>query len=198
MILNDYVECHNISLRRDRNPGEVLELDWSGSAITMHGKAPGMEVKCHLFVAAFPFSGYFYAEAFADEKIHSWVKGIADSLSFFGGVPVILRPDNTKTATIKADRYEPELNETMIELSEYYRTVTIPARVRKPRDKNVVENSVGFASTYIIQRSGTRSSTVPRTSTMPFMKRCWNSTMSLLQRKAVAAVFSSWKRRSRT
>ena len=38
----------------------------------------------------------------------------------------------------------------MIELSEHYHTVTIPARVRKPRDKNVVENSVGFASTYII------------------------------------------------
>ncbi len=149
-LLNEYASQHNISLRRDRNPGEVLELDWTGSSIVLHGKAPGLERKCHLFVAAFPFSGYFYAEAFPDEKIHSWLKGIADSLSFFGGVPVILRPDNTKTATIKADRYEPELNAAMIELSEYYHTVTIPARVRKPRDKNVVENSVRFVSTYII------------------------------------------------
>ena len=149
-LLNEYASQHNISLRRDRNPGEVLELDWSGSSIVLHGKAPGLERRCHLFVAAFPFSGYFFAEAFADEKIHSWVKGVADSLSFFGGVPVILRPDNTKTATIKADRYEPELNTVMIELSEHYHTVTIPARARKPRDKNVVENSVGFVSTYII------------------------------------------------
>lgn len=138
-LLTEYASQHNISLRRDRNPGEVLELDWSGSSIVLHGKAPGLERRCHLFVASFPFSGYFFAEAFADEKIQSWVKGIADSLSFFGGVPVILRPDNTKTSTIKADRYEPELN-----------TVTIPARARKPRDKNVVENSVGFVSTYII------------------------------------------------
>ena len=82
--------------------------------------------------------------------MHSWVKGIADSLEYFGGVPVILRPDNTRTATIKADRYEPDLNATMVELSEHYGTVIIPARVRKPRDKNVVENSVAFASTYII------------------------------------------------
>ena len=149
-LLNDYVSSHNISLRRDRNPGEVLELDWAGSSMILHGKAPGLERKCHLFVAAFPFSGYFFAEAFLDEKIHSWVRGIADSLDFFGGVPLILRPDNTKTATIKADRYEPELNSVMIELSEYYRTVTIPARVRKPRDKNVVENSVSIVSTYII------------------------------------------------
>lgn len=149
-LLSDYVERHNISLRRDRIPGEVLELDWSGSAIILKGPKPGMDVKCHLFVAAFPFSGYFFAEAFTNEKIHSWVKGIVDSLEFFGGVPVILRPDNTKTATIKADKYEPELNSVMLELSEYYGTVTVPARVRKPRDKNVVENSVGYASTYII------------------------------------------------
>ena len=149
-LLNEYASQHSISLRRDRNPGEVLELDWSGSSIVLHGKAPGLERRCHLFVAAFPFSGYFFAEAFADEKMQSWVKGIADSLSFFGGVPAILRPDNTKTATIKADRYEPELNTVMIELSEHYHTVTIPARARKPRDKNVVENSVGFVSTYII------------------------------------------------
>ena len=149
-LVSDYADRSNISLRRNRNPGEILELDWSGSAIKLRGKASGLEKDCHLFVAAFPFSGYFFAEAFADEKIHSWVKGIADSLSFFGGVPIILRPDNTKTATIKADRYEPKLSDAMIELSEYYRTVTVPARVRKPRDKNVVENSVGFASTNII------------------------------------------------
>ncbi len=149
-LFSDYLEKHNISLSRHRNPGEVLELDWSGSAITLHGKAPGLERKCHLFVAAFPFSGYFFAEAFADERIHSWIRGITDSFVFFGGVPVILRPDNTRTAIIKPDRYEPELNTVMLELSEYYQTVTIPARVRKPRDKNVVENSVSLASTYII------------------------------------------------
>jgi hypothetical protein len=116
----------------------------------MRSRISDSTIKCHLFVAAFPFSGYFYAEAFADEKVHSWTTGISDSLTFFGGVPVILRPDNCKTATIKADRYEPELNQTMIELSEYYGTVTIPARVRKPRDKNVVESTVGFATRNII------------------------------------------------
>ena len=30
-LLNEYASRHNISLRRDRNPGEVLELDWSGN-----------------------------------------------------------------------------------------------------------------------------------------------------------------------
>ncbi len=149
-LLSEYCEKNNIVITRDRFPGEVLELDWSGSSITLTGKADGIEIKCHLFVAAFPFSGYFYAEAFADERMHSWVKGIVHALNDFGGVPKILRPDNCKTATIKADRYEPELNTVMIELSEYYGTVTIPARVRKPTDKNTVESAVGFATRNII------------------------------------------------
>ncbi len=149
-LLGEYCERHNIVITRDRFPGEVLELDWSGSSLILTGKAEGIEIKCHLFVAAFPFSGYFYAEAFADEKMHSWVKGIVDALNAFGGVPKILRPDNCKTATIKADKYEPELNSVMIELSEYYGTVTIPARVRKPTDKNTVESTVGLVTRNII------------------------------------------------
>ena len=51
-------------------------------------------VKCHLFVAAFPFSGYFYVEAFPNEQIHCWIQGIMNALSFFRGVPVMLRPEN--------------------------------------------------------------------------------------------------------
>lgn len=107
-------------------------------------------IDCHLFVVAFPFSKYFYAEAFTNEKIHCWVEGIVNSLNYFGGVAKILKPDNCKTATIKPDKYEPKLHTAMIELAEYYKTAVLPARVRKPRDKNVVESSVGFVSRNII------------------------------------------------
>lgn len=149
-LLDEYLSSHNLSLRRDREPGEVLELDWSGSFIPLHSPFSEETIPCHLFVAALPFSSYFYAEAFADEKIKSWITGIVHSLEFIGGVPKILKPDNCKTATIKADKYEPELNQAMIELAEYYKTAVIPARVRKPRDKNVVEAAVGFATRNII------------------------------------------------
>ncbi len=149
-LVNDYIENNKIFITRYRVPGEVLELDWSGSSITLYGKADGIEIKCHLFVASFPYSCYFYAEAFADETTRSWTQGIVNALRIFGGVPKILRPDNCKTATIKADRYEPDLNTVMMELSEHYGTVTIPARVQKPTDKNVVESSVGYASRQII------------------------------------------------
>jgi transposase len=149
-LLRDYSQRMNISLRQDHKPGEVLELDWSGSAILLSNRLTDDTIPCHLFVAAFPFSGYFYAEAFTDEKVLSWVTGLVNALTFFGGVSLILRPDNLKAAIIKPDKYEPVLNVAMIELAEHYRTAVIPARVRTPRDKNVVEGMVGYASRQII------------------------------------------------
>jgi len=149
-LLRNYAQKANISLRQDHRPGEVLELDWSGSAILLSNRLTDDVIPCHLFTAAFPFSNYFYVEAFADETLHSWISGVVHALSFFEGVPLILRPDNLKTAIITSDKYEPELNVAMIELAEYYGTVVVPARVRAPRDKNVVESSVGYASRQII------------------------------------------------
>ncbi len=46
-------------------------------------------------------------------------------------------------------RYETQLNESYRELAEYYGTAIVPARVRKPQDKGLVERSVGFSTTWI-------------------------------------------------
>lgn len=129
-LLREYTQKAHISLRQDHRLGEVLELDWSGSAKLLTNRLTDDVIPCHLFVAAFPFSSYFYVEAFADETLHSWISGVVHALSFFKGVPLILRPDNLKTAIITSDKYEPELNTAMIKLVEYYGTVVVPARVR--------------------------------------------------------------------
>lgn len=149
-LFREYANTHNLSLKQDHRPGEALELDWSGSSMNLVNKLTEEVVKCHLFVAAFPFSGYFYVEAFPNERIHSWIQGIVNALSFFRGVPVMLRPDNCKTVTLKADKYEPDLHPATSELAEYYHTAVIPARVRSPKDKNVVEATVGYVSRQII------------------------------------------------
>jgi hypothetical protein len=63
-------------------------------------------------------------------------------LRTLGGCPKILVPDNLKAAVVKADRYEPELNRVMEDFANHYGFVVIPARVRKPQDKALVENQV--------------------------------------------------------
>ena len=56
---------------------------------------------------------------------------------------------NLKTGVTANTRYETQLNESYRELAEYYGTAIVPARVRKPQDKGLVERSVGFSTTWI-------------------------------------------------
>jgi hypothetical protein len=58
-------------------------------------------------------------------------------------------PDNLKTGVEKADWYSPVINKTYHEMAEYYGTAVIPAGVRKPKEKAVVERTVGMLSTWI-------------------------------------------------
>jgi len=139
-----------LSVRIDRNPGESLELDWCGEGLYLYDPITDERIKTSLFVATFSFSGYFYSEAFTDQKVRSWIMANEHALQFFGGVPLLLIPDNLKTAVIKADRYEPELHEAFLEFADHYQTVIMPARVRKPKDKPNVEGAVGFITRRII------------------------------------------------
>ena len=52
--------------------------------------------------------------------------------------------DNLKAAVQTANRYEPELNETIQDFAAYYGTCIYPARSRKPRDKALVEGAVNI------------------------------------------------------
>ena len=49
----------------------------------------------------------------------------------------------------RSDRYEPALNPAYARLAEHYGTAIVPARVRKPRDKPVVEGSVRFVANQV-------------------------------------------------
>lgn len=59
-----------------------------------------------------------------------------------GGVPEMLVCDNLKSAVIKADRYEPDINTALEDFANHYGTTVIPTRVAKPKDKALVENQV--------------------------------------------------------
>ena len=62
----------------------------------------------------------------------------------------LLVPDNLKAGITKNTRSETVLNRTYQEMSEYYNTAIVPARVRHPQDKSHAEGGVKFASTWIL------------------------------------------------
>jgi transposase len=84
--------------------------------------------------------------------MENWIEGHVSAFEYFGGIPQIIVPDNTKTAVVKASRYEPELNRTYREMAEHYGTVIIPARPRAPKDKAPVETGVQIVERRIISK----------------------------------------------
>ena len=103
-----------------------------------------------MFVAVLPCSQLIYAEVFRDEKLPAWLTGHINCFRYLGGVPKTITPDNLKTGIDKANFYDPAINRSYQEMADYYGTVILPARVRKPKDKAAVENSVKIVSQRIL------------------------------------------------
>ncbi len=79
------------------------------------------------------------------------------AFGYFGCVPNALVPDNLKSAVIKAKRFDPIINRLYGEMAEHYDVVILPARVRKPQDKAVVESNVLHIQRFILARLRNRT-----------------------------------------
>lgn len=146
-----YRKINSVYMRKFYKAGEKMLVDWAG--LTMkYPTGKGVEKTAYVFVAVLPASSYLYAQPLADMKMENWIEGHVQAFEYFGGVPRILVPDNTKTAVIKASKYEPELNRTYREMAEYYGTVIIPTRPNKPTDKSPVETAVQIVERRIISK----------------------------------------------
>ena len=89
-----------------RKPGELLEVDWAGSVLSVHDNLSGEIIPSYIFVACLPCSLYSYAEAFPSMVMEHWINAHIHAYQFFGGVTRIVTPDNLKAAVIKHGRTE--------------------------------------------------------------------------------------------
>ena len=132
--------------------GEKIEVDWAGKRPNWQDPDTGEIIKGWLFVGILPFSGYGYAEVFSDMKQASWIKGHLNMFDYFGGVSRILIPDNLKVGIIKNNKEDTIVNSVYSDMADYYGTVIIPTRIKKPKDKPSVESLVGQLTTSIIAK----------------------------------------------
>ena len=63
-------------------------------------------------------------------------------MQYFEGVPAAIVPDNPKAAVTRSDCNEPVINDDFAVFAEHYGCSVYPARVRHPKDKALVENTV--------------------------------------------------------
>ncbi|TKG87731.1 IS21 family transposase [Puteibacter caeruleilacunae] len=129
--------------------GEKLYIDFAGKKVSYIDLETGEIIYCQVFIACLPYSDYSYVIAVRSQNIIDFIYALKSSLEYFGGTPKVLVPDNLKSAIIRANKYEPEVNRVLEDFANHYGTTVIPARVRKPKDKALVENQVRLAYTRI-------------------------------------------------
>lgn len=140
----------DVVLRQEHKAGEKMFVDWAGATIPIYDSSTGEACPAALFVAVLGASSYTYAEATRDQQLEAWIQAHIHALEFFGGVPKLTVPDNTKTAVTRACRYDPDLNPTYQEFAVHYGMGIVPARPYKPRDKAKVESGVQVVERWIV------------------------------------------------
>jgi len=139
-------------LRQHYVGGEVLFVDFSGKKPKVVDPQSGEAREVELFVAVMGASNFTYVEAVETQRVPDWIAAHARALSYLGGVPRTVVPDQLRSAVSKPHRYEPKLQRTYEDLGRHYDTALIPARPRKPRDKAKVEAGVLVAQRWILAR----------------------------------------------
>lgn len=134
----------------DHKPGEKCSVDWAGTTYDIVDEETGELVTVHLFVGVLDCSKYTFAMAFPSQQIACWVTAHVEMFKYFRGVPLIVVPDNCKTAVVKASLDDPQLNRTYVELAEHYHCAVVPARPYRPKDKPAAEKGVDIATTWIL------------------------------------------------
>ena len=145
-----FKKLNKLSMKKDHKAGEEVEVDWAGTEMSYIDRFTGEVLTASIFVAVLPASCYPFVYAYPDKSIKNWIDAHVKAFKYFGGVPRIVIPDNTKTATIKFDSYDPTLNRTYSEMARHYNIAILPARILKPRDKGSVENHVKIVGQKII------------------------------------------------
>jgi len=147
----------DVVMRQTHRAGERAFIDYSGKKPSLVDATTGEAHQVELFVMVLGASNYTFAEATRTQKIADFASSVVRGLEFFEGVPEVLVPDQLRSAVSGPDRYDPDINTTLLELARHYGTTIIPARPRKPRDKAKVEAGVLLVQRWILARLRNRT-----------------------------------------
>jgi transposase len=148
----EWLKRHSPVMRQVHPAGDKLFVDYSGMRAQLVHPLTGEVTDVELFVAVLGASNYTFAEATRTQQVGDFVASVSRALTFIGGVPCAIVPDQLKSAVIKACRYDPAVQRTTAELGRFYNTTILPARPRSPRDKAKVEVGVQIAERWLLAR----------------------------------------------
>jgi len=137
-------------LRQAHPAGERVFVDYAGQTVDVVDPETGGVRTAEIFVGVLGASNLTYAEATWSQSLPDWIGSHVRMLSYFGGVPAVIVPDNLKAGVRRACYYEPDLNPTYHDLAIHYGATILPARAYHPRDKAKVETGVQIVERQIL------------------------------------------------
>ncbi|MBQ6311108.1 MAG: IS21 family transposase [Bacteroidales bacterium] len=141
--LNTYEIISNPIAHIEHKAGDKMYVDYAGDKLKcLLDRDTGEVVPCELFISILSCSNLTYCEAQMSQRKEDFIQGCENSLRFYDGCPAAIVPDNLKSAVTRPGRYESELNEDFASFAEHHGCTIMPARVRKPKDKALVEDAV--------------------------------------------------------
>ena len=135
--------------------GEMIQHDFVGNKrrkrpvlYSSTGVQRDYEVGC----AISAISQKIFVQVLESQSKAPFFEYLSDLFEFYGGVPLLLTLDNFKAAIKEPRRSADPAVPTaeMQEIADHYQFGLVAARVRKPRDKGLVENAVGITQNQIL------------------------------------------------
>jgi transposase len=96
----------DVVLRQEHKAGEKMFVNWAGATIPVYDRHTGRAWQAPLFVAALGGSSYTWAEATRDQQMESWLRAHVHAFEHFQGIPVLVVPDNAKTAVVNHQHFD--------------------------------------------------------------------------------------------
>ena len=149
---NRFIQSINPSMRQVHYGGDKLFIDYSGLTMPIVNQKTGEISKAQIFVSVLGASGYTFVHATDTQSTKDFIRSHVLALSFYGGAPNILVPDNLKAAVISHKKGVVKLNESYADMARHYGVAVEPARPYKPQDKSKVELGVKAIQRWILMR----------------------------------------------
>ena len=119
--------------RLECQPGEELQLDFGLGAPIDDGQ--GRKRRSWVLRMVLSYSRKAYSEAVTRQDTETFIRCLENGLRNLGGSTLLLNLDNMKTAVLKADWFDPEINPKLADFCRHYGMHVVPCRPAMPQHK---------------------------------------------------------------
>ena len=141
--------------RLECQPGEELQLDFGLGAPIDDGQ--GKRRRSWVLRMVLSYSRKGYSEAVTRQDTETFLRCLENGLRNLGGSTLLLNLDNMKTAVLKADWFDPEINPKLADFCRHYAMHVVPCRPGTPQHKGKIERGVAYVRTNALKGRRFRS-----------------------------------------